>query len=273
VTSLDHALSLWRRGFSIFPVPQPDSRHDGKRPAIAWRQFQAERATESELRSMFAAPSNIAIVCGRISGVVVVDADGDAPARWWVGCRPYTPWQSRTARGWHLFYRHPDVDVPNRAGIHTPSGRLSLDVRGDGGYVIAPGSVHATGTLYEEAGDWQAPIATIPPFDLRWLERPQAAESLKPRRSSSTPSTRADLIERARRYLAAIPQPQIGAGSDAATLYAACRLVRGFGLAPADAEQLLWEWAGGRPGWTRAWINRKIAHGERYGTEAIGSLA
>ena len=53
------------------------------------------------------------------------------------------------------------------------------------------------------------------------------------------------------RYLAAIPRPEIGAGSDVATLYAACRLVRGFALTRADAEALLWEWAGGRPGWTR----------------------
>jgi hypothetical protein len=81
-----------------------------------------------------------------------------------------------------------------------------------------------------------------------------------------------DVIDRARRYLLAVPRPEIGHGSDAATLYAACRLVRGFGLAPADAEALLWAWAGGRSGWTREWIARKVAHAERYGTEAIGAL-
>lgn len=47
------------------------------------------------------------------------------------------------------------------------------------------------------------------------------------------------VVERARRYLAAIPQPEIGSGSDTATLYAACRLVRGFGLSPDAAEALL----------------------------------
>ena len=61
-------------------------------------------------------------------------------------------------------------------------------------------------------------------------------------------------------------------GSDADTLYAACRLVRGFALSLVDAEDLLWEWAGGRPGWTREWVAQKVAHAERYGTEAIGSL-
>jgi hypothetical protein len=80
------------------------------------------------------------------------------------------------------------------------------------------------------------------------------------------------VIDRARAYLAAIPRPEIGHGSDAATLNAACRLVRGFALAPADAEGLLWEWAGGRAGWTREWIAEKVGHAVRYGTEPIGAL-
>ncbi len=87
----------------------------------------------------------------------------------------------------------------------------------------------------------------------------------------STPGP-SDVIQRARRYLAAIPLPEIGAGSDSATLSAACRLVRGFGLPSEDAEALLWEWAGGRPGWTREWIALKVAHAERYGTEPLGAL-
>ena len=49
-----------------------------------------------------------------------------------------------------------------------------------------------------------------------------------------------EAVARARRYLAAIPAPQIGQGSDAATLYAACRLVRGFKLTEADTTTLLW---------------------------------
>jgi hypothetical protein len=80
------------------------------------------------------------------------------------------------------------------------------------------------------------------------------------------------VTERARRYLAAIPIPEIGHGSDHDTLYAACRLVRGFGLSAADAEALLWEWAGGRPGWTREWVAEKVTNAEQYGTEPLGAL-
>jgi hypothetical protein len=81
-----------------------------------------------------------------------------------------------------------------------------------------------------------------------------------------------ELVDRARAYLAAIPRPEIGYGSDVAVLSAACRLVRGFGLGAVDAEALLWEWCGGRSGWTREWVSQKVAHAERYGTEPVGAL-
>ena len=80
------------------------------------------------------------------------------------------------------------------------------------------------------------------------------------------------MLDRARKYLAAIPVPVIGHGSDTATLYAACRLVRGFGLTDSDASALLWEWAGNRPGWTRLWIDQKVKNAQQHGTEPIGAL-
>jgi hypothetical protein len=67
-------------------------------------------------------------------------------------------------------------------------------------------------------------------------------------------------------------RPEIGRGSDERTLYAACRLVRGFGLAEGDAVALLWAWAGGREGWTLEWIEAKVRNALRYGTEEIGGM-
>jgi hypothetical protein len=48
--------------------------------------------------------------------------------------------------------------------------------------------------------------------------------------------------------------------------------VRGFELAPADAECLIWEWAGGRTGWTREWVAAKVDHALEYCSEPIGAL-
>jgi len=273
-SSLQIARRLLGLGLSVIPVPRPrpgvppGMPGDGKVPALPWREYQTRLPTAEEIDEWFgAAPMNLAVVTGAISGVVVIDADAPEALRWLVRRLPYTPWQTQTSRGFHLWYRSPDVRVPNRARLETPEGRLAIDVRGEGGFVIAPGSLHASGATYREAGDWSAPRQQVPVFWPGWLARPQRATT-----RTTTPRPTSEPVARARAYLAAIPRPEIGHGSDAQTLYAACRLVRGFGLCAADAEDLLWEWAGGRAGWTREWVARKVAHAERYGTEPIGAL-
>jgi hypothetical protein len=273
--TLTHALHFWRRGLSVIPVPRPRSNvppgqpGDGKVPAIAWRDYQHRMPTEEEVRSWFTGvPMNVAIIAGAVSGVVVIDTDDPAALRWCTLRLPYTPWQTLTPRGFHLWYAHPGVRIPNRARLETRDGRLAIDVRGDGGYVIAPGSIHASGAMYEYGGDWSVPRHELPRLWPGWLQRP--ARPAPARLNLPRPS--GDVVERARRYLAAVPRPEMGHGSDAGTLYAACRLVRGFQLGAADAEALLWEWAGNRPGWTREWIARKVLHAERYGSEPIGAL-
>jgi hypothetical protein len=268
--SLETALELWRRGLSVIPVPRPSAHFDGKTPTIAWREFQSRRASEDEIRGWFSgAPMNVAVVTGAISGVVVIDADDQAAVDWCVKNLPRTPWQVRTSRGFHLFYRHPGTLVRNGARLDVRDGqRLALDVRGDGGYVIGPGSLHASGAFYRPVGNWDRPREAMPYFWRGWLRRPARPAAACP----VTPRPTVDLVARARRYLAAIPPPTIGAGSDSATLSAACRLVRGFMLSEADALELLLEWAGNRPGWTREWIAEKVRNAARYGSEPVGGL-
>ncbi len=62
--------------------------------------------------------------------------------------------------GWHLLFAHPGERVPNSAG------RLGtgIDVRGDGGYVIAPPSVHVSGRAYR----WEVHADDVPPLP-EWL--------------------------------------------------------------------------------------------------------
>jgi len=272
---LERAIALVGVGLSVIPVPAPrpgavpGEPGDGKVPGVAWREYQSRRPTLDELRAWFSGPPmNLAVVTGAVSGIVVVDADTAGALTWWTTHRPYSPWQVRTARGWHVYYRHPGERVPNRARLQTPDGRLALDVRGDGGYVIGPGSTHHSGAVYEPGGNWRTPRSELPLFSPKWLEPPTVATPA-PRPLGPRPT--GDRVERARRYLAKIDRPEIGHGSDAAVLYAACRLARGFDLSPSDAESLIWEWAGGRPGWTRAWVARKVEHALRYGTEPVGA--
>lgn len=276
MTPLELARRLLARGLSVIPIPPPrpggapGHPGDGKVPLITWREYQRRLPTHEELAFWFADEAmNLAVITGAVSQVVVVDADHPAALQWCLCRLPETPWQTKTAKGYHFWYRHPGQLVPNRARLETRDGKLAIDVRGDGGYVIAPGSLHASGVQYREAGDWSQPHAALPRFWPGWIARPtRASTSTRPRAATLTSA----LIDRAQRYLAAIPPPEIGRGSDAATLNAACRLVRGFALAPSDAEDLLWAWCGNRDGWDRAWVASKIDHALKYGTEPMGGL-
>ncbi len=73
--------------------------------------------------------------------------------------------------GWQQFFRHPgNVHIGNRAGL-----KPGLDVRGDGGYVIVPPSVHASGRRYEwKTAPSDLPLAPLPDAVLRLLLTPDA---------------------------------------------------------------------------------------------------
>lgn len=285
---LSTALDLAARGLTVIPVPRPDATHGGKKPTIRWKQYQTRRPTIAELTGWFATPMNMAVLTGRISGIVVVDADSDAALAWVFRHLPLTPWQTKTPRGFHLWYRHPGTRIGNRVHIKTGDGELALDVRGDGGFVVAPGSVHKTGALYEQVGDWTVARDRLPVFWPGWLTHPsnppQLHASNPPEPHPSNPPqpprppartlrpTGDGVVDRAEKYLAAIPLPEIGAGSDVAVFKAACHLVRGFALDEVTAVDLLWEWAGGRPGWTREWIQTKVVSAIKNGREMVGGL-
>lgn len=94
--------------------------------------------------------ANVGIRTGAESGLIVLDVD--VPA----GTKALAELERKhgkliTARvltgsgGWHHYFRHPDRPVRNSAG----SLGDGLDLRGDGGYVVAPPSVHESGNRYK----------------------------------------------------------------------------------------------------------------------------
>jgi len=249
------ALDLLSRGLSVI------STHRDKTPDGPWAEFQTRFMTEDEVVRRFDPASNIAIVTGRFSQVLAIDIDSRPALVWARDHLPRTPWQTRTPRGFHLFYRHPGGDVRNRAHI----GRLALDLRADGGYVLAAPSLHASGERYVQAGDWTASRDELPVFSPDWLKRLDTSQRLPLVAVMS-----GDIEDRARRYLRATPVPVLGHGSDALTFMAACKLARGFDLEPEAAVQLLAEWAPANfDGW---WIHKKVKHALQYGQEQIGGL-
>ena len=80
-------------------------------------------------------------------------------------------------------------------------------------------------------------------------------------------------LERARRYVAALPPAIGGSHGDLHTFRVCCRLVRGFALNDGEALALLQEWnIRCQPQWTDRELEQKIAGARRYGREPIGGL-
>lgn len=86
-------------------------------------------------------------------------------------------------------------------------------------------------------------------------------------------STNGNVIERARRYLTAIPPAVAGHHGDLHTFRLCCRLVRGFALPDDVALSLLVEWnAGCKPPWPERELLDKLRRARTYGREPVGGL-
>ena len=144
------ALAYQKKLFSVIPIAARD-----KKPLVGWETYQTRRPTEEEIGAWLAQwpDANIGIVTGAISGLIVIDLDTieakDKLKELLPGYDLRAVPRSRTGKGWQLFFKHPGVNVSNRAGIIP-----GLDVRGDGGYVVAPPSIHSNGKQYH----WEVPI-------------------------------------------------------------------------------------------------------------------
>ncbi len=125
------------------------------------------------------ARANVGIVTGGRSGLVVLDIDtrhGGAESlsvlQERYGALPETLRVATGGGGEHWYYQHPggDVLLRNVAGLDDLSG---LDIRGDGGYVVAPPSWHKSGAKYEWV-DEATPVAPLPDWLLELLQKPRA---------------------------------------------------------------------------------------------------
>jgi hypothetical protein len=82
-----------------------------------------------------------------------------------------------------------------------------------------------------------------------------------------------DVVERARRYAAAVPPAITGEHGDRHTFRLCCRLARGFALSDDQALDLLREWnAQCQPPWSERELIDKLDRARRYGREPVGGL-
>jgi len=89
----------------------------------------------------------------------------------------------------------------------------------------------------------------------------------------SGPRLRADRVERALRYVAAVPPAIAGHHGDVLTFRICCRLVRGFALSDAEALEVVRDWnARCVPPWTDRELVNKLKSARKYGREPVGGL-
>ncbi len=137
MTNLEASLEYLSKGWSVFPVNPTD-----KKPIVDWKQYQDRLSTVEELNDWWTKwPwANIGLVTGRLSGVSAVDVDPRHGGT--IDNLPDTVKSQTGGGGSHNFYQY----NPN---VHSQNGiKDGFDLKSDGGYVILPPSVHASGNKY-----------------------------------------------------------------------------------------------------------------------------
>lgn len=242
---LDHALKYAGLGWPVFALQPKD-----KVPLKGSRGFKDAATSEILItRAWDDHPdANIGMATGKTAGAWVLDIDGEKGSQSLtamendIGPLPETLEQRTGSGGRHLFFRWPVArEVRNKQSL-----RPGIDIRGEGGYIVLPPSIHPNGKEYSWPYGQKMSIADIPPA---WLDAiapakkkvapwDRPAQVSKPTRLPVLGST--PLLERAKLYLAECEPAVQGSGGHNALLWAARAMVIGFGLDDETALGLLW---------------------------------
>jgi len=162
------ALEYLARGWSVVPVAPR-----AKRPIVRWEPFQHKTPSKVQLRRWFERwpDANLAVVTGGVSGLVVVDIDprhgGDQSVNALEtrhGQLPQTVESFTGGGGRHIYFAHPGREVRNQVGLAP-----GIDLRGDGGVIVVPPSVHPSGRRYRWKRRRAPADISLAPLPI-WLE-------------------------------------------------------------------------------------------------------
>lgn len=159
---IEAATKYLSAGFSVVPVDRE------KRPKGRWKEFQSRRMAVSEIEQFFKDADGVGIVTGQISGLVVLDVEsGEDVTDLNI---PPTVTAISGGGGLHFYFRFsPDAEIRNSGGFMN----RKIDVRGEGGYAVAPPSLHPSGERYawkKGCAPGEIPLADVPD----WLKKEQS---------------------------------------------------------------------------------------------------
>ncbi len=275
VALTERAVEVARFGLPVFPLWWPrnggcscraglDCRQPGKHPRILGWQTEAT-TNEAKIRQWWMRwpTANIGIAMGRhadlaMPGTLVLDVDAAAG-----GFESLAALEAAHAplpetvqvltgrsdldgrRGLHIYFKHPGIPIGNSVKKLGPG----LDIRGDGGLVVGPGSVHASSLQYE----WEVahhpdetPFADPPSWllDLVVLAaRPIPVTGPTEWTEPDGLPAIADRIRKAQAWLAQREPAVEGQNGSAYTMGICAVITRGFALErDEDAQEALAEW-------------------------------
>jgi hypothetical protein len=175
--ALDAAITYAAHGLKSFPI-----KARSKAPATAhgFKDATLEGGVLHRKFTAAGADANVGIATG--GGIIVVDLDGPQAEEW---ARTYDwprTWVATSGRpdgGRHLYFKvdRPVATRPQQGGIGP-----KVDVKGEGGYVLAPPSVHPDGPTYAWAKGGPAssiPIAAAPTWLTAMLDEPRRPTEAK----------------------------------------------------------------------------------------------
>lgn len=124
---LPKALAYLGKGYSVIPVGAD------KRPLISWKEFQTRHATPDELVAWWtqSPDAQIGIVTGKISNLTVIDVEAEGD----FNLIKDATYEVKTGGGGRHYYFQYEADFKNAVRVFP-----FVDVRSEGGYVVAAGS-------------------------------------------------------------------------------------------------------------------------------------
>jgi hypothetical protein len=236
---LDAAIAYAQLGWNVFPC-KPKTKEPATKHGV-----KDATTDEAVIRAWWKKwpDANVALACGKSSGVYVVDVDyeeGTSEDGWKdleeFPTLPATIRQNTPRGGAHFIYKC-DENPPRNMNKF----RGGIDIRGDGYYIMLSPSVHPNGKVYAWAGSpWDTEAAEFPIFMKPAPKKDRVLPWAKPTSAPRMPSAASEARTRASAYLATVEPAVQGCRGHDKLLWAARAMVEGFGLSQCDAESILW---------------------------------
>ncbi len=147
-------------GLNIMPLRHKGSPHSKLPHLPKWKYLQSEKYTGE-----FPLDHNIGVICGNISdNLLVVDLDHESLYSEFSEYHDKTFIVKTGKKGYHIYFKYSEIIVESKKLFDAT--RREIDLKAEGGYVVAPESVHPhTQKQYEIICD--KPIMTVDLVELQ----------------------------------------------------------------------------------------------------------